>query len=147
MNTNEIPQVATAKFLAGYNCAQAVLFANCERLQLDKNTALKLVTGFGAGVAREGELCGAVTAGILALSLKYGRGESDDRAKTDDTYARTQAFIAQFKARHGSVACRELTNCDLRTADGQKFFKENDLLHRTCARCVQTASELVAAAI
>jgi C_GCAxxG_C_C family probable redox protein len=147
MNPNEIPQIATVKFLAGYNCAQAVLFANCDGLQFDQNLALKLATGLGAGMAREGEVCGAVTGGILALSLKYGRTEGDDRAKTEDTYARTQAFLAHFKARHGSVVCRELTNGDLRTAEGQKFFKENDLLHRTCAGCVRTASELIAAAI
>jgi C_GCAxxG_C_C family probable redox protein len=147
MSTNETPKNATAKFLAGYNCAQAVLFANCDQLQIDKHLALKLATGFGAGIAREGEVCGAVTGGILALSLRYGRAEGEDRSKTEDTYARTQAFLGHFKARHGSVICRELLKCDLRTAEGQKFFKKNDLLHRTCAECVQTASELVAAAI
>src|SRR5690348_4462792 len=119
MNPSEISATATAKFLDGYNCAQAVLVANCDRLQLDKNLALRLATGLGAGMAREGEVCGAVTGGILALSLKYGRGEGDDRSKTDDTYARTQAFLAHFKARHASVICRELIHCDLRTPEGQ----------------------------
>ena len=147
MNADEISQVATTKFLAGYNCTQAVLFASCDRLQFDKSLALKLATGFGAGMGREGEVCGAVSGGILALSLKYGRAEGDDRSKTDDSYARTQAFLAHFKSRHRTVICRELIHCDLRTAEVQRFFKENDLLHQTCVPCVRTASELVAAAI
>lgn len=138
---------ATAKFLAGYNCAQAVLHANCDRLQLDPSLALRLATGFGAGIGREGEICGAVSGAILAISLRHGRGEGDDKARTEETYTRTRELVARFKERHGSVLCRELIHCDLRTADGQRYFKENDLLHKTCVGCVQTATELVGQAI
>jgi hypothetical protein len=34
-----------------------------------------------------------------------------------------------------------LDDCDLRTAEGQRFFKEHDLLHKTCVGCVQTVVE------
>jgi len=33
---------------------------------------------------------------------------------------------------------------DLQTAEGQRLFRENDLIHKTCARCVQTGSEILA---
>jgi C_GCAxxG_C_C family probable redox protein len=109
--------------------------------------ALKLVTGLGAGVAREGEICGAVTGGVIALSIRFGRGINDDRSKAEETYAKTREFLEAFKKRHGSVVCRELIRCDLRTDEGQRFFKENDLLHRTCVKCVETANELINGAI
>jgi C_GCAxxG_C_C family probable redox protein len=147
MNTEEVTQNASKKFLAGYNCAQAVLHASCDRLQFDKDLALRLATGFGAGMGREGETCGAVSGGILAISLRYGRADADDKSKTEETYAKTREFLNRFKERQGSVLCRELIKCDLRTADGQKYFKENDLLHKVCVGCVQTASELVCGAI
>ncbi len=147
MNPHRIAENASKMMLAGYNCAQAVLYANCESLDFDKGTALRLATGLGAGVAREGEICGAVTGGVLALGLRHGRGLDEDRSRTEETYATTRGFLDAFKERHGSVVCRELTKCDLRTAEGQKFFKENDLLHRVCMRCVETASELANAAI
>ena len=67
--------VAVEKFLAGYNCAQAVLFSFCDDLVFDKNTALKLACGFGAGMGRRQEVCGAIIGGIIALGLKHGRGE------------------------------------------------------------------------
>ena len=54
-------ETAIAKFLEGYNCAQTVLYAFCDELQLEKNTALKLACGFGAGMGRNGEVCGAVS--------------------------------------------------------------------------------------
>ena len=57
--------VARQKFLAGYNCAQAVLFSFCDDLGFDKDTALRLACGFGAGMARKQEVCGAVAGGIL----------------------------------------------------------------------------------
>ena len=147
MNTNRAALYASEKMLAGYNCAQAVLYANCERLGIDPNTALRLATGLGAGVAREGEICGAVTGGVIALGLRYGRGLDGDKSKTEETYAKTGEFLSAFKKRHGSVVCRELTQCDLRTAEGQRSFRENDLLHRVCLKCVETSSELVDAAI
>ena len=147
MDTNRSKNEAAEKLLAGYNCAQAVLYSACDRLRFDKDTALKLACGFGAGMAREEEVCGAVSGAILAIGLRHGRGENEDRAKTEETYARTREFIEAFKARHGTLICRELIRCDLRTAEGQRFFKENDLIHHTCAACVQTAQELVEKAL
>ena len=131
-------EVATEKFLAGYNCAQSVLYAYSDGLNLEKETALKLACGLGAGLARRGEVCGAVTGGILVIGLKCGRGERDDRSATEQTYQKTQELMAGFEQRHGSCLCLELLKgCDLRTAEGQRHFKEQDLLHKTCLPCVQ----------
>jgi C_GCAxxG_C_C family probable redox protein len=147
MNADNPSSETTDLLLSGYNCAQAVLHANCERLHFDHDMALKLATGLGAGVAREGEICGAVTGGVIALGIRFGRGINDDRARTEENYAKTREFLEAFKRRHGSVVCRELLQCDLRTDEGRRHFKENDLLHRTCVKCVETANELVDAAI
>ena len=132
-------EIATEKFLAGYNCAQAVLYAFCEDLGFDKNTALKLACGFGAGMARKQEVCGAVTGGIIALGLRYGRGEGQDRTLTEETYRKVRELTAQFESEHGTCICRDLLNgCDLGTPGGQQYFKENDLLNKTCKGCVKT---------
>ena len=36
---------------SGYNCAQAVVCAYCDRFGLDENTAFKMAEGFGLGMA------------------------------------------------------------------------------------------------
>jgi C_GCAxxG_C_C family probable redox protein len=77
-------EVAVAKFLAGYNCAQSVLYAYGPDLGLEAETALKVATGLGAGMGRRGEVCGALTGGILVLGLKYGRGGQQDRSAMED---------------------------------------------------------------
>lgn len=112
---------------------------------MDGETALKVATGLGGGLGRRGEVCGAVTGGILALGLKYGRGGQQDRSVTEQAYQKTQELMAAFERVHGSCTCRTLLGgCDLQTPEGQRFFRENDLIHKTCAKCVQTVGEIVA---
>jgi hypothetical protein len=78
----------------------------------------------------------------LVLGLKYGRGGQQDRSAAEDTYHKTLELMARFEKRHGSCLCRVLLGgCDLRMAEGQRFFKEHDLLHKTCVGCVQTVVE------
>jgi C_GCAxxG_C_C family probable redox protein len=147
MNSRLEKGPALEKFLSGYNCSQAVLFSAHRRLNLDADTALKISTGLGAGIARSGQICGAVSGAILALSMQHGRGEGEDKTKTQDTYARVRAFTEAFESVHGSIKCRDLVKCDLATDAGQRFFKENNLLNNTCARCVETAIDLLEKAI
>lgn len=136
------PDIAVEKFLSGYNCAQAVLYSCCDKLNFDKSMALKLACGMGAGMARHGEVCGAVSGGILAIGLKHGRGEGEDRASTEETYRRVNELMSRFEARHGSCICRKLLNgCDMNLPAGRQYFIENDLLNKTCAGCVRSVAE------
>jgi C_GCAxxG_C_C family probable redox protein len=135
-------EVAAERFLSGYNCAQSVLEAFGPELGLAGEMALKVATGLGAGMARRGEVCGAVTGGILALGLKYGRGSKQDRAATEETYQKTEELMSRFEKEHGSCLCRVIVEgCDLRTSEGQQRFKDRDLLHKTCVKCVETVVE------
>lgn len=135
---------AIVRFEAGYNCAQSVFYAFCEDLGLDADTALKIAGGFGAGMGRNGEVCGAVTGGILAIGAKYGRGENGDPSAREVTYAKTKELMDQFKAIHGTCLCRELLNgCDLTTEEGRKSFQQNSFHAKVCKPCVQSAVEIV----
>ena len=141
---NNRVEIATSKFLEGYNCAQSVVYSFCDDIQLEKETALKVACGFGGGMGRKGEVCGAVTGGIIVVGAKYGRGEQDDKTVTELTYGKTQVLIEQFIERHGSCTCRSLLGgCDLMTEKGQKNFKDNDLLNQVCRPCIQSVVEIL----
>jgi C_GCAxxG_C_C family probable redox protein len=130
---------ATEKFLSGYNCAQSVLWAFSEELGLPADTALKVATGLGAGMARRQEVCGAITGGILVLSLRYGRGDGQDRTATEEAYAKTRELMSRFEAEYGTCSCLKLLGgCDIATEEGRKVFVDGDLLSTTCKRCVQS---------
>lgn len=135
---------AEAKFIEGYNCSQSVLFSFCGEFGLDEDTALKLSCGFGGGMARRGEVCGAVSGGIMVLGLKYGRGKNDTRVETDLAYSKIRDFMNRFSAKHGSCLCRELlSGCDLVTPDGQAYYKENECFNLVCRPCVRDAAAMV----
>jgi len=124
----------------GYNCAQSVLSAFCEDLNFDRETALKLATGFGAGMARRQEVCGAVSGGIMAIGLKFGRGLADEKAVAENTYLLVGEFMKRFSDKYGSCLCRVLLDgCDLMTENGRIFYKENDLSGKICRPCVAAA--------
>ena len=124
-------------FLKGYNCAQAVLYACRKETGLSEDLSLKISSGLGAGLARKGHICGAVSGGILVLGMRHGRGREDDRTAMDLTYAKTRELMDRFAEKHGSCICRDLLKgCDLATEEGQQVFKENEYLTKICTNCV-----------
>ena len=137
-------EIAAAKFLSGYNCAQAVLYAFRDEADLDEDVALKIATGLGAGMGRKQEVCGAVTGGILVLGLRHGRGSTESRSATEQTYLKTRELMDRFAAKHGSCLCRQLLQgYDLATEEGQRRAKADDMLNKVCRPCVQTVVEIL----
>ena len=136
--------IAVEKFLTDYNCAQSVLFSFCDELGFDPDTALKLATGFGAGMGRKQEVCGAVAGGILVIGLKHGRGSAGGSEATEITYRLVRLLMERFAEKHGSCICRVLLErCDLMTAEGKAGFKERDLLNTACRECVRSAVQIL----
>lgn len=136
--------IAMDMLLKGYNCAQSILYAfSCES-GLPDETALKISSGLGAGMGRKGEVCGAVTGGIMVLGMRHGWVANDDHTGKEATYSKTQELMNQFALKHGSYICRNLLNgCDFTTEEGQRFFKENDYLTKICNKCVQSVVEIL----
>ena len=135
---------AVSKFIEGYNCAQSVLLSFCDDLKIERDKALKMACGFGAGMGRKEEVCGAVTGGIIVIGAKYGRGENDDRKATEVTYVKIRELMDQFAERQGTYICRKLLNgCELTTEEGQKTFKDNDYFNKVCKSCVRSAVEIL----
>jgi C_GCAxxG_C_C family probable redox protein len=142
MKTNT--EAAVEKFVSGYNCAQSILYAFGPDLGLDPETALRVTTGLGGGLGGRGEVCGAVSGGILALGLKFGRGAQQEKAVAQQAYQKTGELMAAFERVHGSCSCRTLLcGCDLRTPEGMQRFREEGLHQKVCVGCVRTVAEIL----
>jgi len=120
------------KIFAAHNCAQAVIGAYAEDYGLDKGKALSVAVGFGAGMSRLQETCGAVTGAIMVLGLASGFKEGDSREKVNHTYKKVRSFVEDFTAEFGTVNCRKLLGCNLLTDEGQSFFVKNNLKDKCC---------------
>jgi len=141
---NSRSEIAMTKFSEGYNCAQSVFFAFCEFLNFEEDLALKMVCGFGAGMGRKEEVCGAVTGAIVVIGTKFGRGLEEESSATELTYRKTGQLMDRFAEKHGTFICRKLIRgYDLNTEEGQKQFKEADFLNSVCKPCVQCVVEIL----
>lgn len=129
---------ALENFDSGYNCAESVLMAISEYLNMPKDRSLpRIATGFGGGIARNGNLCGALTGGIMAIGLALGR--NDNQGSRDPCYPAVDRLFNSFAEKFGSSQCRDLIGVDLKTPEGQKAHANRDL-KEACRSCVQWSS-------
>lgn len=127
---------ALISFRSGLNCAQAVLDGYSELLDFDKGFALNISSGFGGGMGRLQETCGAVTGSYMVLGIYNGKRYSGNAEKKEVTYKMIQEFSEKFKSLNGTTNCKSLLKCDLRTEEGHRYAVENNLFGTTCEKCI-----------
>ena len=88
---------------------QEVAFAEDK---LDRETALKIASGFGGGMAGMRDVCGAVSGMFMAYGLLCGPADPTDRAAKTNNYAALRQLAGEFEARNGSIICRQLLGLD-----------------------------------
>lgn len=99
---------AKENFELGYNCCQSVLLAFKDELNIDEITLAKLSSGFGAGMGKLREVCGAVSGMFMVASLLKGYVAPDAKEEKADTYKLIHSLGDDFKAECGSIICKEL---------------------------------------
>lgn len=117
-----------ALFNDGFYCAECVVQAVADHYGLESELLPRLATGFCSGMARTGGTCGAVTGGVLALSLFLGRATAERPVEAN--YALVQAFVDGFRQEFGTLNCSDLLGCDLGSEAGQQQFQDQDLQQR-----------------
>lgn len=127
---------AITAFNSGLNCAQSVLTAYSDLFPGHENTVIDITTGFGGGIGRLQETCGAVTGSTMIIGLYNSLKTKDLIIKNEQTVSNIQEFTFEFKQIHGTILCKDLINCDLNTTEGQKCFTDNNLREKVCVSCI-----------
>lgn len=132
-----------AKYMQdGYNCAQAVILAFADALGMDAETAVRVSAGFGGGLGRSGNVCGAVSGAVMALSLKYGSTDPQDKEAKEITYAHTRSFVERFQNRYGSLTCPGLLGYDIGNPAEYQKARELGLFQSRCTLHVRSAAQI-----
>jgi C_GCAxxG_C_C family probable redox protein len=134
---------AILSFKSGFNCAQAALMAYSGELKFDEALAMSISCGFGGGMGRLQETCGAVTGSFMVLGMYNCKKFADNQDRKDNTYSMIREFSKKFKSIHGTTDCKTLLNCDLKTEEGQKKMKENRLSELVCEKCISDSIAIV----
>ena len=130
------------RFLNGNGCSQAVLTHFCERFGMDQLTALKISSGFPAGMQMAG-VCGAVTGAYMVLGLKFADQESNESAGRKEVYRAVAEFIQRFKQRHATLDCRELLGCNIMTPEGKAQADQENLFKTVCPTFIEDATRIL----
>lgn len=128
---------ALSYFHKGYNCAQSVFAAFAKQVGLDEASALRLSSGFGAGVGRMRGMCGAFSGLTMAAGYCEGNltGKADEK---EQIFALVRRLAQLFKEEFGSLECRRLLNQDERLQEGSRPSERTAEYYasRPCERCV-----------
>jgi len=134
---------ADALFAEGYNCSQSVFAAFAEKMGMERETALKIASGFGGGMGKTGGTCGAVTGAFMVIGLARGYSASDATTEKDASYDRIRKAADRFIAIHGILSCPGLLNVDIGTPDGMADARARGVFKALCPRFVHDAAEIV----
>ena len=134
---------AISRFNDKFNCAQSIMSTYSTQYGLDNDTALKLATGFGGGMAKFGRTCGAVSGAFMVIGLKYGMGINEDIEVKEKTYQVIRKFSDRFQEINGSVICRELLGCNINTLEGKDYYNQNEFSAKKCLKYVKNAAEVL----
>lgn len=129
-----------APFRNGCNCAQTVLLAFQEEVGLTGAQIKGIALGFGGGIGRTGQVCGAVSGAVMALGMAAYKA-MDDHSDAKELAAKvSQLMMEEFREEHGSLYCSELLDgIDLRSEEGRAQFKTTGLHEAVCEPAVSTA--------
>lgn len=142
---SEKGELAKKLFEQGYNCTQAVVGAYADELGLDFDIAMKLVSGFGGGMGRMREVCGAVSGMVFVASMKKGYNDPKAVQEKRELYAEIQKLAQKYREKNGSIVCRELlagvsdagTDPNPSARTGEYYQK------RPCGELIKCAAEIL----
>lgn len=114
----------------GYNCAQAVACAFCDRLGKDEKEVFEIMEAFGFGMGTMGT-CGAVSGMAAVVGMVESDGALDAPKTKKASYKAMKALTEKFAEKNSSIICRKLKGVD-----------SGEVL-RSCSGCIEDAAELV----
>lgn len=139
----EKKEEARMRFESGYNCAQSVLSAFSDTYGFDRHLAFSISSGFGAGMGRLQEYCGAVTGAFMVIGIHNDHFFSDQKQSKEASAVMIQQFTKAFQNSRGTTNCKELTGCDLNTQEGQASFAEKNIGKKVCIPCIEQSVSIL----
>ena len=141
MDREDVIQSAKSYATGGFLCSESILLAISDWLGIQNELIPKMATGFGAGIGGFGSVCGAISGGIMALGLKFGRNEITKQETKPYWFALD--LLKRFEKEFGCITCQELTGCDITTETGRKKYREKMLWDTKCRHYIESITAAV----
>lgn len=111
VSVEQVRKEAEDMFRGGFFCSEAVLSTIRRNFQVDiSEEIVEMASGFPVGIGRSKCVCGALSGGVMALSMFFGRTKQGD-PKVEKNLELAKELHDWFKEANGKGAtcCRVLT--------------------------------------
>lgn len=108
-------------------------------MDMDFDQIMPLAAGIGAGVAHEGNVCGAVSGAILALGVIENKMHTDAIEQKEAAYASAEEFVRRFKKKYGTIICNVLTGIEMIDIEARKNAMKDGIFAKKCPSFVSDA--------
>lgn len=132
-------KAAAAHAEKGFLCSEAVLLALSEAMGVECEHIPRIATGFAAGIARTGEVCGALSGAVMALGLVHGR-DTPTAEPGRRPYWYSRRLAEAFKEAHGSATCPGILGLDIDDAQDYQRYRDADTWATKCREVIKTAT-------
>lgn len=103
----EKENIALKSYGNGATCSQAVISAYIDEIGLDRETAYRLLEGFGGGFGGMQEVCGAFSGACAVISFLHSDGSVEAKTKLD-TYKQIRKAAEIFEEKYGAIRCYDV---------------------------------------
>ena len=110
ISLKEVQENAEVLYRKGFSCSESVVGAIRDSFELDiSQDTIALATGFSGGIGKAGCTCGALSGGVMALGIFFGRTRLEE--STEVCHRSCCELHDYFKEETGknTVCCRVLT--------------------------------------
>lgn len=128
--------------IEGFLCSESVLLALSNILKVESDIIPRIATGFGGGIGRHGEICGALSGAIIGLGLQFGRSHPSETPEGQPPYQFSQTMMNLFISRFGHIRCRDLLGIDISCQEGLQRYRRERLWENKCQEIIQVTSGL-----
>ena len=97
-----------------HGCSQCTLLALQELLGLEDELTFKAASSLCGGLAFSGNTCGALTAGVMVLGMKYGRANIEEGlGGLVKGMLPAYRLVKWFEGEFGTTVCREISGIQM----------------------------------
>ncbi len=100
-----------------------------------------VASGFGGGIGRTGQVCGAISGAVIAAGWVHGKGSTDE--DREGLYDISGSLVRSFTTRFGTIHCRDLIGFDLGDPEDRAGALASGVFTEKCAGFVRFCAQEV----
>lgn len=136
--------LAVKLHLSGYNCAQAVLCAFGDLIDVDEKQLRRAASALGGGLSGSHEnACGAVTGMLTAYGLIKGYDDIEDLELKKRVYGDGRTLIDRFREEFGTLTCGVLKDEVAPTYADKPHYLVTEAAPKPCSQFVAAAAAIL----